>query len=90
MLFGQQFSVGTNLFADFGMVTQEHNVDESKVPIDEYSEYFSGDSENVHTSAGIGLKISLNANFVVSADWGKALNKNDGESGFYVQMNYLF
>ncbi|MBE6339637.1 MAG: hypothetical protein E7069_02705 [Bacteroidales bacterium] len=90
MLFGQQFSVGTNLFADFGMVTQEHRVDTQNVPLDEYYDYFSDDSENVHTSAGIGLKVSLNANFVVSADWGKALNRNDGESGVYVQMNYLF
>jgi hemolysin activation/secretion protein len=72
------------------MVTQEHRVDTQNVPLDEYYDYFSDDSENVHTSAGVGLKVSLNANFVVSADWGKALNRNDGESGVYVQMNYLF
>ena len=90
MFLGQQFTVGTNLFSDFGMVTQEHSIDTSRVPDDERPLYFSGDSESLHTSVGIGLKISLNANFIVSADWGKALSSNDGESGIYVMMNYLF
>lgn len=90
MMFGQSISLGTNVFADMGMVTQKYKFDTSGVPDAEYSTYFSGKSETMHWSSGLGLKIALNDNFVVSADWGKALSDNDGESGFYVQMNYLF
>ena len=90
MLAGQNFSIGTNLFTDMGMVTQLHDVDKSLVPSAEHDLYFTNDKETLHTSAGIGLKIAMNSNFVLSADWGKALNKNDGTSGFYVLMNYLF
>ncbi|MBQ3617937.1 MAG: BamA/TamA family outer membrane protein [Bacteroidales bacterium] len=90
MLGRQNFSIGTNLFADMGMVTQHYKVDKSLVPTDEYATYFTKDSETLHTSTGIGLKIAMNSNFVLSVDWGKATNKNDGTSGFYVLMNYLF
>lgn len=89
-LFGQNFSVGTNLFADMGMVTQRYKVDLSKVPQEEFDFCFTGEEEKMHTSAGIGLKIAMNHNFVISADWGKALDSNDGTSGLYVMMNYLF
>lgn len=90
MLGRQNFSIGTNLFADMGMVTQHYKVDKSLVPTDEYATYFTNDSETLHTSAGVGLKIAMNSNFVLSVDWGKATNQNDGTSGFYVLMNYLF
>jgi outer membrane protein assembly factor BamA len=90
MLAGQNFSIGTNLFTDMGMVTQLHDVDKSLVPSAEHDLYFTNDKETLHTSVGIGLKIAMNSNFVLSADWGKALSKNDGTSGFYVLMNYLF
>lgn len=90
MVKGQNISVGTNLFADFGMVTQKYDFDEEKVPEMMRSLVFTDENEKLHTSAGIGLKISLNKNFTLAADWGKALDANDGESGFYVQMNYLF
>lgn len=90
ILFGQHFKLGTNLFSDMGMVTQRYKVDLSKVPDDERKIHFTGKEESMHTSCGIGLKVALNNNFVVSADWGKAIDKNDGSSGFYVMMNYLF
>jgi len=96
ILFGQNFSVGTNLFADMGMVTQRYKVNLSNVPQntqderDEFNLCLTGADEKLHTSTGIGLKIAMNSNFVISADWGKALDNNDGTSGFYVMMNYLF
>ena len=86
----QDFSIGTNLFTDLGMVTQKYKVDLSEVPTDEYDTYFTGKTEKLHQSVGIGLKIAMNSNFVISADWGKALSSNDGTSGLYVTMNYLF
>lgn len=90
MVLGQNLSIGTNLFCDMGLVTQKYDFAEENVPEAMRDIVFTGKDETIHSSAGLGLKISLNKNFTLSADWGKALNANDGESGFYVQMNYLF
>lgn len=89
-ILNQDFSVGTNIFTDMGIVTQKYKSDMSKVPENERELYFTGKKETLHQSIGIGLKIAMNKNFIVSADWGKALSANDGTSGLYVTMNYLF
>ena len=43
-----------------------------------------------HVTAGIGLKLVMNENFVMSADIGKALKEQDGNMEFYIGLNYLF
>ncbi len=40
--------------------------------------------------AGAGLHIVMNQNFVVAVDYGRALDKGDGESGLYIGLNFLF
>ena len=62
---------------------------------DNYSDYFVDTPSNVympHMTAGIGLKIGMNENFVLSADWGMPVNKQDNAkyANFYVKMGYLF
>lgn len=62
---------------------------------DNYSDYFVDSPNNVympHMTAGIGLKIGMNENFVLSADWGMPINKQDNAkyANFYVKMGYLF
>jgi hypothetical protein len=53
-------------------------------------DYFA-DKDGLHHSAGLGLKIAMNENFVLSADFGKAFNKQDGAGlGTYIGLNYLF
>ncbi len=37
-----------------------------------------------------GLKLAMNENFILSADYGLALNDQDGKSGLYIGLNYLF
>jgi hypothetical protein len=32
----------------------------------------------------------MNENFIIAADFGKAFNEQDGNSGFYIGLNYLF
>lgn len=96
-LFGQRWDIGTNIFADFGITTQEYEVNTEKMPIAtdlargfERSDYFRSGSDCLHSSLGLGLKIHMNHNFIISADYGKALRADDGSGGFYVQLNYLF
>ena len=45
-----------------------------------------------HMAAGLGLKIAMNENFVLSVDWAMALNKQDNAkwANFYIKMGYLF
>jgi len=89
-LFKQDFYLGTNYFVDMGMITQRYNVDKSLVPDNEYDLFFSNDNDKMHFSYGMGLKAALNENFVLSADYGIAANEQDGTSGFYITLNYLF
>ena len=87
---------------DAGIVTQEYRLEEQKAAMDLLKEKynFSSDDEDLlysdkkeelHTSAGCGLKLIMNKNFVVSAEFAKALNKLDGEGmRAYIGFNYIF
>ncbi len=98
-LMKQNFYIGTNLFVDGGKVTHAATVDKTNVTIPAgFSQYntnpetlfFSGEKDVWHSSAGIGFKIAMNQNFIVSADYGKPLSKDDGDGGLYIGLNYLF
>jgi len=87
----QNFYLGTNVFFDSGLVLQPIEMDLSAVSATDRATYFSNyESGKFHSAAGIGLKIGWNENFVISADYGKAFNKQDGNSGMYIGLNYLF
>ena len=51
---------------------------------------FSKDAEKFHTTYGAGLRIVMNENFVIAVDYGRATNDQDGKSGMYIGLNYLF
>lgn len=89
-LAGQQWAVGANFFADCGMTTQEYDADLSAVPQEQKRLFFRGGNDTPHTSAGLGIKVHMNSNFIVSADYGRAMSADDGAGGLYICMNYLF
>jgi len=83
------FYLGLNAFTDFGKVTKKIDVPQSilaTLP----AEYYSANAEKFHFSYGSGLRIAMNENFVIAADYGIAANKQDGTSGMYIGLNYLF
>jgi len=97
----QHFFVGLNPFFDLGVITQPYTLDYTKLKAqveatgDKFEDYFSADPKDAylpHMTAGLGLKIGMNENFVLSADWGMPLNKQDNAkwANFYVKMGYLF
>ncbi len=97
----QHFYIGVNPFFDFGMITQGidlGDVENLKLEIsnsgDNPDDYFNFDKKTLyrpHMSAGLGLKIAMNENFILSVDWAAALDKQDGKlSNFYIKMGYLF
>ena len=83
-----------------------HSLKESmaaETPNDKYEDYFitndqrptTNDQRQIympHMTAGLGLKIGMNENFVLSADWAMPINKQDNAkwANFYVKMGYLF
>jgi outer membrane protein assembly factor BamA len=84
-LFDNEFYIGLGLFFDTGLVTYDYIPPELSVDTD-----IGNSGGRFHNSLGAGLHAAMNENFVLSFDWGKALNRNDGDSGFYIQLNWLF
>ena len=90
-MFKQSFYLGTNVFFDSGLIINPIDMDLSLVSASDNAKYFGEyEAGKFHSSAGIGLKIGWNENFIISADFGKALNKQDGNTGMYIGLNYLF
>lgn len=87
------FYLGLNGFVDFGQVTKKID---APFPFDipafvGYSNnYYDPDAEKMHVSYGAGLRIVMNENFVIRADYGMAADERDGTSGMYIGLNYLF
>ena len=91
VLGGQNLYLALNAFTDMGMVYDRYEYTE-------YSEEYllsgtpapvEGD-ESLHISYGLGFRIALNQNFIVAVDYGMAANEQDGASGLYIGLNYLF
>ena len=89
------------------MVLQPYELDENKVrasieendpefDINELNQYlkFGKDARiyRPHMSAGIGLKIAMNENFILSVDWAVPFDKQDNASmaNLYVKIGYMF
>lgn len=102
----QHFFVGLNPFFDLGIITQAIHVDEeaTKQAVEadglDVNDFFSFDKKDLyypHMAAGLGLKIGMNENFVLSADWAMPINARDYRlqdnskwANFYIKMGYLF
>jgi hypothetical protein len=86
------FYIGLNGFTDFGRVTKKVDVESIFALINTIPQpdYFNWEAEKMHYSYGGGLIIAMNENFVIAMDYGMAANKQDGKSGFYMGLNYLF
>ena len=92
-LINQNFYIGFVAFGDFGMVTKKVKFeipDAQTMGEDLAEDYFNPDAEKMHISTGAGLRVVMNENFIVSADFGKALDLQDGNFEFYIGLNYLF
>lgn len=90
VLFKQNIYIAFNGFADCGIVTSEYDIDKTKIPANLQSEYFYLAKDELHWSAGMGIHIALNENFVLSVNHGRALKIQDGTAGTYITMNWIF
>ncbi len=87
----QNFYLAANSFVDFGQVTKKIDISNLQLPSSVVSsEYFNKGAEKLHSSYGAGLRLVMNYNFIIAMDYGIATNKQDGDSGVYIGLNYLF
>ena len=94
----QNWQVALNPFFDAGMVTQKFretemmNADNGGIILhDNAFDSYSGENENIHMSAGCGLKLIMNRNLIVSAEMGRALDNRDGQKlKTFIGFNYIF
>jgi outer membrane protein assembly factor BamA len=88
--FKQNMSFTLTGFLDGGMVVQDHKIYTNTLPEDQYSFYFNDASDHLHLSTGLGLRLSINQNFIIACDYGLALNRQDGTSGLYIGLGHIF
>jgi len=86
----QNLYLALNTFIDGGKVTSPIEFDTSLVPPNEYDDYFNQEKDGLHLCYGAGLRVALNQNFIVACDFGKTTNAEDGNTGLYIGLNYLF
>lgn len=78
----QNFYLALNGFVDGGQVIQAHELP------DTYSA--SSKAESMHIGYGGGFRIAMNENFIIAVDYGMAADEQDGASGLYIGLGYLF
>ncbi len=96
-LFKQDFYIALSGFVDTGIVTSAYKIDTKGVK-DAYGytaneirkKWFSTSSDKLHTSYGVGVHFALNNNFIIAVDYGRAVKKQDGSSGLYIGLDFLF
>ena len=90
----QMWRITVNPFVDMGVVTRNYRLAEQKAAAEKYPEYasvlYSGSKSGVHASAGVGAKLIMNQNFILSVEWGMPFDKRDGKSGVNIGLNYIF
>jgi len=96
-LFNQDIYIGLNLFYDIGMITNTIDLPgdlettfNTLYPTDNFTDYFKPGEEKLHQCVGVSIMPVMNQNFVIAIDIGKALDKQDGNIGFSMGLNYLF
>ena len=95
----QNFHIALNPFFDMGKVIQAYRMDVQKDAYnkwaaenaDKANPFYSGNEEKLHATAGCGLKIVMNRNFVISVEMARALDSRDGQKLWNnIGFNYLF
>ena len=86
----QMWSIAVNPFVDMGVVTRGYRLEEQKAAAELYPELFSGTKSGFHASAGIGAKLIMNQNFILSVEWGMPFDKRNGTNGLNIGINYIF
>ena len=97
----QNFHIALNPFFDMGQVIQPYRLEEQKEVakiwnglnplLKEYNPFHTGNEDALHMTAGCGVKIVMNRNFVISFEMARAFDNRDGQKLWNnIGFNYLF
>lgn len=86
----QNVYVALATFYDFGKVTGKYSFAYDALNPLAVSYINKGSKETIHSGYGAGLYFAMNQNFVVSFVYGMASRKQDGDSGLYIGLNFLY
>ncbi len=89
ILWNQNIYIALNPFVDTGRVTDPYKLNLDHVPV-EHRSSLEYTNESWHFGYGIGARCAINENFILAMDYGMASDKQDGTSGIYIDLNYLF
>jgi outer membrane protein assembly factor BamA len=88
----QNFYVALSAFLDGGMVTQKYELPANLMTdFPEAANHIDLDAKEVpHLGYGGGIHLVLNQNFIVTVNYGLAAKADDGSSGLYINLNFLY
>lgn len=88
---GQHWYVATNPFFDLGAVVQPYRLDRmKKADPATLLKIYSGHGEKLHSCAGLGIKLAMNENFIISAEGAVPTDRQDGNFGMNIGLGYIF
>ena len=86
----QSWYVALNPFFDAGMVTRLYKGDELSAFYGRSVDDLRAEALKLHMSAGGGLKLAMNQNFIVSVEMARPFKATDGGLATYIALNYIF
>jgi len=89
-LINQSWYVALNPFFDAGMVTSLYKGEELSSFYGKSIEALRSEALIPHCGAGMGVKLAMNRNFIVSVEDGMPLKSSDGKNSLYIALNYIF
>ncbi len=89
VLLNQNIYLALGGFYDFGKITGKYKFT-TNGNSDALTYLSKGEKETWHSGYGAGLYIAMNQNFVVNCVYGLAAKKEDGSSGLYIGLNFMF
>ena len=85
-LLNRHFDIVLNPFFDAGTVTRFYRLEEQKAQPALYTD----SRRRVFMSAGLGAKLQMNTNFILSMEIGRGFDKEVGDLTFSMSTTYLF
>ena len=82
--------LGAVFFTDAGRILKPFSLNTANVPSDLKPLYFGDIDKSIHATLGGGIKLVMNENFVLSAEYAVPFDPQDGISGLYLGLNYQF
>ncbi|RMF09852.1 MAG: hypothetical protein D6762_02665 [Candidatus Neomarinimicrobiota bacterium] len=85
VVFGQNLYLALNAFVDGGQTLSQYG---NQTYLNSLGSAAKQDA--LHLSYGGGFRIALNENFIIAVDYGLAADPQDGTSGLYIGLGYLY